>query len=51
MRKLIVKQRRKIETFFSQLNEQFHIEHVLAQRVNLIIFNHIFIMGALNKAV
>ncbi len=31
IRKMIVKQRRKIETVFSQLNDQFHIEHVLAK--------------------
>ena len=31
IRKMIVKQRRKIETVFSQLNDQFHMEHVLAK--------------------
>lgn len=30
-RKLVVKQRRRIETIFSQLSEQFHVEHVLAK--------------------
>ena len=31
IRKMTVKQRRKIETVFSQLNDQFHIEHVLTK--------------------